>query len=339
MLTILTTILLLCSPLHLPCSSHRVSIKSFGPFSSADLVTFPLRRGPAIASEAVTRNIKLGELLATKFPSIDLRETTRHQTRHNRITHIYLKQYLGNTSIENTFVQVNLDQSFNVVSHSFQVAQVPVTDNIEQLLQESLPQDALRIAADTLGLSYPRDMKLIKVNNTLKYRGFSKKSKDRVEIFPCYFLLKDAAKESVRPTWQISWRRPAKFNFLSNLDIESKKIYLMNDRMNSLSYRAIPLGKVNASDLTILNNPEDSSASPNGWINGLVTTVGNNVQAQENWDPTTTTSKYRPNGTIDLVFDWNPNLSPKENANVSITNMFVWINLVFLITRANSVGV
>ena len=86
---------------------------------------------------------------------------------------------------------------------------------------------------------------------------------------------------------------------------------------------------------TLYRNASDPIASPRGWqrIGNLIylTTQGNNVRAQENYDGSLNwESKYRPNGgyNMSFVFPVDLNKGPRDNQDSAIRNLFLWNNLI-----------
>src|SRR5688572_25804421 len=103
-------------------------------------------------------------------------------------------------------------------------------------------------------------------------------------------------------------------------------------------YRVLPLSIESPShgDFELVTGMDDTEASPYGWHdtdgvlgNEFTYTRGNNVHAflDRNWD-------YATDGDLDgganLIFDYvfNADGEPSSNQNVSLTNLFFWINIM-----------
>jgi hypothetical protein len=123
-----------------------------------------------------------------------------------------------------------------------------------------------------------------------------------------------------------------KYNVKSN-NTSSKTLSVTLD---GSQYRAYPLGveSPNHGDRELLNQPADPVASPFGWhdTDGLAgpeftITRGNNVWASEDRNDDNFPG-FSPDGGSELIFDfpYNLNLSPIENQEAAITNLFVWNN-------------
>lgn len=85
---------------------------------------------------------------------------------------------------------------------------------------------------------------------------------------------------------------------------------------------------------TVLTNPANSFASPNGWhVSGTTsytTTRGNNGIAHENWDAGSDfLNNQRPNGGSNLNFDYPYSTStttPRDYINAAVTQLFYTAN-------------
>jgi len=117
---------------------------------------------------------------------------------------------------------------------------------------------------------------------------------------------------------------------------QSKLVNTLSVTSDGSQYRAYPLGveSPNHGDRELLIQPADPTASPFGWhdtdgVPGPEFTItrGNNVWASEDRDDNNLPG-FSPDGGSELTFDfpYDLNLSPIENQEAAITNLFVWNN-------------
>jgi hypothetical protein len=97
---------------------------------------------------------------------------------------------------------------------------------------------------------------------------------------------------------------------------------------------AAPLEHPSEGETTLVIDPADSQASPEGWHSTGTTdytdTRGNNVFAQEDTDANNSGGR-RPDGGAALVFDFPVDLDtqqPPEYEDFAITNLFYWNNYI-----------
>ena len=112
------------------------------------------------------------------------------------------------------------------------------------------------------------------------------------------------------------------------------------DWVSDASYEAYPIGVNDPSDgeRKRMVDPHDKVASPYGWHaesanKKYTSTMGNNVVAQENLDGEVENDylhNYRPDGGVKLNFEFPMDLKqePKTYLDASITNLFVWNNVM-----------
>lgn len=103
------------------------------------------------------------------------------------------------------------------------------------------------------------------------------------------------------------------------------------------SYRVfeLPVESPSHGNRSLVNDPDNSTASPYGWhdVNGVAgaeytTTQGNNAHAYQDSDGNNLDSNDEPDGGAALSFDfpYNPDNTPKQNQDAAITNLFYATN-------------
>jgi hypothetical protein len=131
--------------------------------------------------------------------------------------------------------------------------------------------------------------------------------------------------ERGRPDWFQTW-----------IDAHSGEVLRAVNWTQEASYRvfAAPLEHPGEGPDTLVIDPEDAEASPDGWhrvgATDYTDTRGNNVFAQEDTDATNTGGR-RPDGGSGLVFDFPIDLAtqqPPDYEDFAITNLFYWNNLI-----------
>lgn len=104
---------------------------------------------------------------------------------------------------------------------------------------------------------------------------------------------------------------------------------------SSYNVYAVPVESPNHGSRSIVNNPEDLTASPFGWhdTNGVAgaestLSIGNNVLAQEDENGNNGTG-FRPDGGTALNFDFGIDftMAPTNSRDASLTNLFYWNNV------------
>jgi hypothetical protein len=109
------------------------------------------------------------------------------------------------------------------------------------------------------------------------------------------------------------------------------------------TYRVLPWPNESPSHgaLALVSAPHNPTASPQGWHNtgsvSFTITRGNNVWAYEDRNDTNGPSAVAssPDGGAGLAFDFpfDPALSPADNVNSAVTNLFYWNNVIHDVTH------
>lgn len=279
--------------------------------------------GPIIESD-FTRVLgsteNLSEFLDSQFPGLELQLKKQLDDSSNNSTHLYFAQVFGNVTVDNGHVNANLRRGRFISFGSTGIARRVQPGNWPE---ESLTKafGSLKLGAKPLFSKYSE--------------GKFKAEEDSFSVVATQAYL--TVDKVAHPVWKISLRG----NLLSKVAYVQTtppfSVLSQIDYTRRLAYKpvlyAVPVGYSDPTHIKQIAIEPDSLASPDGWFlkdSGNITTVGNNVWVQENWDANDDyKNKYRPTGSKNgFKNSFDAKKSPKENVDASIINVFFWVNTI-----------
>ena len=311
----------------------------------------------AVALGYLQTQADAGALGASAADLIDLAITDHYRTRHNGITHFYLKQRVNGLEVDGTEYGVHVDRHGKVLfaAGSFVAELARRAD--ETLRSPSISADeAVIAAAARLGLGEVAGLDLLEVEaGSLEQKAiFANPAVSELPI-PTrlrYFRLPET--DQIRLTWNLSIKSPFSADWWDLwVDADSGELLgQVNWTADIDTYRVFP---------SPYESPDNSGgarsdipdpwmdggtlpatgASPYGWhdTNGVLgpeftDTRGNNVEAQTDLDANNVFggADLRGNGGTLPDLDFLPpidlNLGPDTYREAAVVNLFYWNNVV-----------
>ena len=265
----------------------------------------------------------------------DLRHYEVTDVVHSELTgstHVYLRQTSRGLAVYNGQLQVNINRDGRVMSVNN--AFVPDLDtktrgNRRPSLNAS---QAVRKAAEHLGLDLAGDPQtLSSVANERQSARVAGQGISQADIDVELFWLPVGGTE-VRTMWNLQIETLDGHHYFDmNVDAESGEVWTRFDWTNSGSYRVFadpdesPLH--GSQSRTLVVNPEDAVASPNGWFTGG-TMSGNNVTAcpDANGNNGCDSNPQCSGTTCDFAL--NLTQAPSSYIPAATANLFYWNNRI-----------
>eukprot|EP00128_Syssomonas_multiformis_P000982 Colp12_sorted_trinity150504_noHs@8539 len=251
-------------------------------------------------------------------------------TKHNALTHMYMKQMVNGLEVANgdASVHVNADGQVLSVSESYFRGSVPT----ETPKAEITPAEAIQSLAKYLGQS-AEDLAATEDENVFTSETFA------LEPIPTKLaFIQVDAQSNLELVYDIVVLQEEHW-FNAFVSAVTGEVHAVHDWVaDAETYNVFPLPGIDPlrGEQTVVVNPySKSSGSPLGWLNQngktFTNTIGNNVYAQDN--PTGGTgylNNYRPDGGANHEFLFKADLTkdPKDYKDAAITNLFYWNNMM-----------
>ncbi len=269
----------------------------------------------------------------------DVVVTSKTTSKHNGVTHLYLRQRIHGIEVYNGDTNANIAQDGTVLSlHNRFVKSL--RSDINTTEPSILPEKAVRLAAVDLGVGGANEASLVvakKAKGEARETEFhsTKLSQDPIPVKLMYYPLE----ESTRLVWNLVMHIPSSTQWMDvNVDAESGEVLSKANWYASADYKVFPLPFETPLDGSRQTeaDPHDTTASPFGWhdTDGVAgaeftDTRGNNVNAQDDIDANNSGGD-RPDGGGALSFDNPLDLAqdPASYRDGAITNLFYWNNIL-----------
>eukprot|EP00004_Rigifila_ramosa_P011859 TRINITY_DN2540_c0_g1_i1.p2 TRINITY_DN2540_c0_g1~~TRINITY_DN2540_c0_g1_i1.p2 ORF type:complete len:616 (+),score=132.78 TRINITY_DN2540_c0_g1_i1:9-1856(+) len=263
------------------------------------------------------------------------RVSDNYQTKHNKVTHVYLRQTVNGMDVLNGDANFNIDASGRILSAgtSFYTGPIPAAPTADQISPAIL---ALKAIAARIGAKLaPETTAESKSPFAAVIRGSGLVVTDSIEAKAAYLQLEDG---SLVLVWEMVVQTEDDW-WDCAVTMDGSVEMMVNWVADGGTYNIYdpPVNDPNDGVRSIARDPEDLTPSPLGWHNQgsagptFTDTRGNNVYAQENWDGSSSwENNYRPDGSNSLVFDFPVDFTqqPRTYADAAITNLFYVNNLI-----------
>jgi len=266
-------------------------------------------------------------------------------TSNNGITHVYLRQLLKGIEITNADMNINVAKDGTILSYGSSF--LPITPQVlskskawDSATPKVTPAQAFQTFAHYLQLDAPKVQEAAGSTEDAGKKTYQLSgipfARSNVPVDQAYVQTPDG---TVLAAWRMQVPLSKHDNYYhAHVAADGSKVLRLIDWTKDASYNVYQIGDndPDGAKRTLVNNPENKKASPNGWHdqgNGkkFTTTIGNNVYAQENWDGGDLyLDNKRPDGGAALKFD-NPidfTKEPKEYYEGAVTNLFYWNNVM-----------
>ncbi len=283
----------------------------------------------------------------------DLAVRDEYVSRHNGVTHVYVRQRLNGIDVVNGDFNLNIDRRGRVFF---------VGNRFEKGLRSRVNANSPSIGARGAIESAARHLELTAVGLELlqtlggpsQQTQFSRGgiSSDEIPVKLMYLPTDDS---EIRLTWQVVLNLTSGLHWYTLfVDAVSGEVLEKFDMVTNEAgvcvqdcYDVIPLPAESpiVSPQTTASAPYDATASPFGWhdTDGIAgaeftDTRGNNADAITDLEGANSPGRddVRAEGGANLVFNdfWDPSLDPEAGTNkeASVTNLFYWNNIMHDIT-------
>lgn len=337
-----------------------VCVALAAPLAASDTNKSPIRflTGPQVGEPmdlAMSYLKSHGEELGlTEADLTDFVVTDHYQSRHNGVTHIYLRQRHQGIEVFNGVIAINITRNGEIINlHNDFVADL--ASQVNGVSPAISPEAAVASAATDLGTSLKAEV--VQLRNLggpdlaveLSDGGISH------DAIPAKLMFQPMDDGSVRLVWDLVINRvdsPDWWNI--RVDAASGEVISRNNWTSYESlggppddeYLVFPLPANSPDDgpQTLVVGPADVDASPFGWHDtdgdldhDFTDTRGNNVNAQEDLDANNS-GGTRPDGgpgtplSFNFVFDPNTQPGDGDNLFAAITNLYYWNNILHDLT-------
>lgn len=272
------------------------------------------------------------EYVKDSMPHLDFVVKSCYQTKHNGMTHLYLRQTINGLEVANGDVNVNIDRFGRISSVGSSVYTGPVPKNIPVARMSAL--SAIQSIASYLKVSMDNGVKHIKSFDNGRRELFTGSKVSQQEI-PVKLMYIQNDKAELELVWNVELKTEHHWvdSFVST---ERSELVAVYDWEHGAVYNVYPIGVNDPSDgsRTLVTDPHlQSTGSPLGWHDQgtarFSSTIGNNVYAQENFDGGSSwQNNYRPSSdSLNFDFPINFNREPAEYIDAAVTNLFFWNNI------------
>ena len=306
----------------------------------------------------------------------DWRITDHHVSQQSGIQHIYIRQQYQGIEIIGANADLHLTSKGKAAFsfHSKFISNIVSQVNNSNTSPQLSAIEAVESAASELGYRLSTPLSIIKTFDNIGQDILLSNGGISLEDIPAKIVYQTGQNGELKLAWDISILELNQQNWWSiRVDAATGKILDQNNWIVTCNWApanhfskkennsnnsckthspveksaittmagaynvyALPIESPNHGSRTLVNNPDDATASPFGWhdTNGAVgaeftITRGNNVHAQEDRNGNNGTG-YSPNGGATLNFDYTIDLTqaPINNEDANITNLFYWNNII-----------
>lgn len=270
------------------------------------------------------------------------------------ISHIYLRQRLVDLEIQHADLSIHVSRDGRIIAASSSFVALP--ENAEFSTIPSIdPVDAAMWAMHHLEIEPMAgpiwfDYKSAEIEDTHSESDSMRIQSALVDIpglsltnIPVQLMWIPSRSGDVKLAWEMNIQTTDTEHWYDlAVDGHTGDVFMIGDWVEHASYHVLPIPIEHPQDgpFQSVVDPHTPAlaASPFGWhdIDGIdgpefTTTVGNNVVAHldRNGDNVPDTAS-RPDGGSNLVFNFafDATLTPQQNANVAVTNLFYWNNVL-----------
>ncbi len=248
---------------------------------------------------------QLRQTLPTGFVATDLSGleiSDEYQTRHNGVTHVYLKQRFRGLKVESGFYNANFDRHGQFIN-----AHNQLEAHLEKRVPSSLPRinalEAVRLAAVDLGLNPPAQFEVLQASDDLEQNTLLAGGDLSVEDIPVKLTIQSDQAGDLHVAWYLRIYLPKRDHWWNYwVDAETGEVLTRQDWVHTCSwgehrhpfehrehhheggacshgirdiksprdgssYRVLaqPIESPNHGGFQLVSEPADSMASPFGW--------------------------------------------------------------------------
>ena len=253
-------------------------------------------------------------------------------------THLYLRQTYSGLPIYNAQLHVNLNRDNRIISVNnafvpgLPTRRGPIVPRLDAAA-------AVEAAARQLGLASEAPLRVIARSDDVQQTTRLAASGLSLEDIEARLMWVPIRTGDVRLVWSFQVQTLDNDHWFDlTVDADSGQIWTRFDWMASHTYRVYeqPIEDPTATSpgppadgRTLVVDPENATASPNGWFSGSGIMDGNNVHACADVDRNNSCDSPQPQcsgGLCDFPLDLT--LEPGASQAAAITNLFYWNNVI-----------
>lgn len=264
----------------------------------------------------------------------DVRITDIYASRHNGVSHVWMRQFIDDLPVVNAVANVNIDKTGRVIGLHSRMANVEF-DRLPTATPGIDAASAINAYATSRGIDIEVQPQLIQ-RSTDRAMLFSGGDLARSDI-PANLAWYKMADGKIVLVWEIIVDERLGSDWMhAFVDAGTGELVEAINWTQEASYKVFPepLESPAEGSTSLVTDPADPSASPLGWHddgnNSFTDTRGNNVLAQDDIDASNDGGN-RPDGGAALLFDFPLDLdtqAPSQYLPFATTNLFYWNNLI-----------
>jgi len=291
-----------------------------------------------IAQDFVTQN---ADALGLSRQDLDgMVMTDRVPSRVSGTTHLYYNQTLGGIPVYNGQLQVHLNDRGQVgsVNNGF----VPnLRRSVSSLNATRGAEQAVAAAAEHLGLDFTGTPEVLAIRGNPQQTTLLDGEGLSLDTIRANLMLLPINRGNARLVWNFQIQTLDEDHWWDvNVDAVSGKVWTAFDWVNDATYRVYPRPVESPNHTSpqppsdgrvLVTDPEDATASPNGWFHtGTTITDGNNVHAYEDRDANNSPPGTEVSCGSSLNCDFSIDLTqaPSQYIPAAVTNLFYWNNTI-----------
>jgi extracellular elastinolytic metalloproteinase len=271
----------------------------------------------------------------------DVVVTDQYVSKHNGVTHLYLRQQYDGIEVINGNLNMNIDKDGRVLNMGSSF--VPHLEDVINARNPELTQlEAVDAVATLLGVTVDESFGVVEDHNGPSQEVLVSAAGLSSAHIPVRLEYYAESKEKVTLVWSLKIDTADSCHYWDmKIDALTGALVNKDDWVVHENYNCYAMPLIDPADggRTIEVNPyldSPSSASPFGWhdTNGVAgaeytITRGNNVHAYEDSSNTGASLGNEPDGGAGLNFDFPINLSvhPSNYVDASTVNLFYWNNI------------
>ena len=267
-----------------------------------------------------------------------------YRTRHNGVTHIYLRQTLGGIEVLNGDININVNERGRILNVG-SLAVPNLAEVVRSLDPRLTAREAIVKAAQHLAVDLPERLERLAEKHGVARESLFRAAGLSLDDVPVKLMIWSDGRGGARLGWEMVLRLPDQRNWWQLIvDAETGRVL---DKGNWIAdagctecYNVFALPKESPIDgpRTTEIMPADPVASPFGWHDDdgvpgaeFTDTRGNNTEAQTDLDANNNPAgEIRGEGGANLDFDPPLDLNdpPSEYREFAVVNLFYWNNIM-----------
>lgn len=288
-----------------------------------------------IAKNFISDHVQLLGLTESDLKDMELVNTVESISG---VTHYYFRQSYKGIPVYNGQLQTHVTSqgAISHVSNSF----IPkLADSVYSLSPKIGASQAMMAAAQALNINIKEQPLLIEQGSNVQGTAVFSHSQLSPDPIKAKLVLVPMSPGTTALAWNFQFKMNSSWPDVT-INAATGELITSFDMVDDSAYRVYPepvespnhTSPLPPNDARVLvSNPEDATASPNGWFTGTSGRMdGNNVHACADTDANNRCDTPEPTCSAGQVCDFSINLSagPAASENAAIANLFYWNNII-----------